>query len=247
MSLTVFATPKPHKGIAAVHQRNAIKSWRHLTDVEIVVFRTDYSALHEPGVAYVDNAPTGLNGLPYVNTLFELAEKFASNDLLCYVNADVILLSNLPGAVRRVAERFDRFLMVGQRWDVRLDEPLDFGKPDWEDRLRNYVQGHGELHSVSGKDWLIWRRPLGLDIPPFLVGRAMWDNWVVDAALEAGIPVVDATRCVTAVHPEHGYTDNWLWDAPAEHNRALCDVPPNKGRISEATWEMTAKGEIVER
>jgi hypothetical protein len=129
-------------------------------------------------------------------------------------------------------------LIVGQRWDVELDHPLDFDDPAWEDKLRNYVQGRGELHSVSGKDWMAWRRPLGLDIPPFVVGRPCWDNKVVDMALKAGVPVVDATRCVTAVHPEHSYPDGWLYDEASEHNRALCDVPANEGRISEATWVM---------
>jgi hypothetical protein len=251
--LTLFTTCKPFVGIAAIRQMNAIESWRQLSDAEIFIFDVrDVPSLTSP-MPFLE---MGIRcfafreykyDLPYVNLMFREAQEFASYDLLVYANADLILLPDLADAVGRVAARFDRFLAVGRRWDVELDHPLDFDDPAWEDKLRNYVQGRGELHSVSGKDWMAWRRPLGLDIPPFVVGRPCWDNKVVDMALKAGVPVVDATRCVTAVHPEHGYPDGWLWDEASEHNRALCDVPGDKGRISEATWEMTAKGEIVKR
>jgi len=241
--LTVFTTPKPFEGLAAVHQRNAIGSWKRLPGVEVIVFGGDREATRELGVTYIDRIPTGPGGLPYVKSLFGLAEQVAAHDLLVYANADLMLLSDLPDAVRRVADRFPRFLAVGRRWDVKLNMPLDFDL-GWEGWLRDYVTAHGELHSESGKDWLAWRRPLGLDIPPLVMGRVMWDNKVVDMVLKAGIPVVDATLGVTAVHQEHGYPDGWLHDAPAEHNRALCDVPPDQGRISEATWVMTAEGNV---
>jgi hypothetical protein len=236
--LTIFSTPKPFEGLADVHQRNAVGSWTRL-GAEVLLLHADRDAARELGARCVPEVE-GLDGLPYVRELFGLAESLALHDLLVYANADVILLPGLLSAVERAAECFERFLMVGRRWDIELTERLEFG-PGWEAELRERVQKCGRLHSESGKDWFAFRHPLGLEFPLFVVGRVTWDNWLLDAALGDGVPVVDATTCVTAVHQEHGYPDGWLWDGLAEHNRALCRVPPNRGRISEADWEMTQK------
>jgi hypothetical protein len=228
--LTIFTTQKPYseRSITAIHQANAFESWMQIPDIEVITLD-------------MMNEAIGIMGLPYVNELFATAEPMAKNDLIVYANADLILLPDLADAMRRASEQFPRFLMVGQRRDVDLDVSMEFWGA-WERELC----GRSVLHSVSGKDWFGWCRPLGLDIPPFVVGRPMWDNKLLDMALGEGIPVIDATHCVTAIHPNHGYPDGWLYDEASEHNRSLCDVPANKGRISEATWVMT-ETEIAKR
>ncbi len=249
--LTIFTTPKPFAGITAVHQGNAIGSWLQMPGGEVMVMGSDgdikfeLGAL-EIGASYCLDIESHDSSLPYINALFGAAERLAKCDLLVYANADLILLPDILDAMKRASERFPRFLLVGQRWDVSLDDPLEFTGL-WQRKLYNRITSGGVLHSVSGKDWFGWARPLGLEIPPFVVGRPGWDNKVLDMALQEGIPVIDATQCVTAIHPNHGYPDNWLYDEASEYNRALCDVPTNRGRISEATWKMTAKGEIMER
>jgi hypothetical protein len=54
------------------------------------------------------------------------------------------------------------------------------------------------------------RRPLWEDVPPFLVGRFAWDNYLVSKAVtgyhnEYPNVVVDVTEIVTAVHINHDY------------------------------------------
>jgi hypothetical protein len=239
--LTIFSTPKPFKGLSAIQQTNAVESWKRLGAEVLLLDTPKYIARKLGGVKCVlsDGLRYGPGGLPLVPDLFKLAERYATHDLLVYANADIIFATNLVSAMRRVADRFDQFLMVGQRWDIELNKKLYGLNDEW---LQRIIMGQGKLHSVSGKDWFAFRRPLGLEFPPFVIGRVMWDNWLLNAALEAGIPVVDATECVTAVHQEHGYPDGWLYDEGAEYNRGLCDVPPNKGRISEANWVMDREG-----
>ena len=43
-------------------------------------------------------------------------------------------------------------------------------------------------------------------MPPFLIGRACFDNWLVWRARELGRPVIDATRSVVAIHQSHDYS-----------------------------------------
>jgi hypothetical protein len=64
-------------------------------------------------------------------------------------------------------------------------------------------------------------------VPPFAVGRPGWDNWMIYRARLLRIPVVDATRAITAIHPRHGYEHvpegtGALWYGPeAEANFEL--------------------------
>ncbi|HZS24401.1 MAG TPA: hypothetical protein VFA30_05370, partial [Gaiellaceae bacterium] len=54
-------------------------------------------------------------------------------------------------------------------------------------------------------DYFVFPRGLFDPIPPFLIGRACFDNWLVWRAREREHPVVDATRAVVAVHQSHDY------------------------------------------
>ena len=53
-------------------------------------------------------------------------------------------------------------------------------------------------------DWFVFTAGLFGDIPPFAIGRAGFDNWLVWKARQVGI-VVDATHDVRAIHQAHGY------------------------------------------
>lgn len=243
MPVTIFTTPKPFVGLTEIHQRNAIRSWVAL-GAEVIVFEGKECIAHELGARYVTGIHCNERGLPYVNAMYEEAQRLARNDILVHANADVIFLPDLLSAVERASLTMPEFLMCGQRWDVDLNESLNF-QDDWQAMVMEAVK-HGELHSVSGKDWFAFRRPLRLDIPDLLIGRAGWDNWILDTAIKVGIPVIDATDCVTCVHPRHNYShlpgglrEAHIDGAEAMYNKRLANVPTNQGRISEATWVMT--------
>jgi len=241
--LTIFTTPKPFIGVTDVHQRNAIGSWRAL-GTEVIVFEGDEAIAHELGAQYVTGIRCNENGLPYVDAMYTEAQRLAQTDVIVHANADVIFLPDLLSVVERASLAMSEFLMCGQRWDVNLDTPLDFDS-DWQTQVRSAMRS-SELHSVSGKDWFAFARPLRLEIPPLLIGRAGWDNWLLDTAVKVGIPVIDATQVVTCVHPRHDYShlagglqEAHIDGVEATYNKELANVPTNKGRISEATWVMT--------
>lgn len=229
MTLTLFSIPKPFRGEAAVHQRNAIGSWARLRPrCEILLLGDDAGvadAARESGARHVPGIRTNELGTPLLDDAFDAARREASGELLAYVNADVVLLSDFPAAARRVP--FPAFLMAGSRFDLPLDRPLDFAAPDWEERLRGELGASGTAHHPLGSDYFVFPRAVRFGLPPFAVGRPGWDNWMIWRARALRIPVVDASAAVAAVHPVHGYRHvpegtGALWEGPeAERNREL--------------------------
>jgi hypothetical protein len=206
--LTLFSIPKPFRGHIGVIQRNAIQSWTRLRpQTDIVLFgdeagtreiAQEFEITHVPAIARNEY------GTPLVDVLFHIAHEATRSPVLGYVNADIILMADLFQAVERVRSR-STFLMIGQRWDVDLDEPWDFGHLDWQARLRALVAGRGRLHPETGLDYFVYPRGLWGGIPPFALGRGTWDNWLVYAARARGAVVVDATAVVMAVHQNHSH------------------------------------------
>ncbi len=66
-------------------------------------------------------------GTPLISSIFDLGRQ-ANNSppFLAYVNADIILYPELIPITQIVAEQSEKFLMVGQRWDLDIQEPLFF-------------------------------------------------------------------------------------------------------------------------
>jgi hypothetical protein len=227
--ITLFAIPKAFTGEAAVIQRNAIASWTRLRpEVEILLVGDDEGvaeAAAEAGARHVAHVDRTALGTPHLSSAFALAREASSERLLAYVNADILLLRDFVAAVRRI--RFPSFLCAGRRWNVPIHESLDPGA-DYEQRLRALVVAHGTLDLPDAIDYFVLDRSGPLtELPPFAVGRPGWDNWMIYRARSLGIPVVDATRAITAIHQAHGYehvpeASGYRWYGPeAEANFEL--------------------------
>jgi hypothetical protein len=205
--LTLFTVPKAFDGHIGVIQRNAIRSWMQLRpECEILLAGDDEGTAEvarELGLRHLPDIARSEYGTPLVSSAFEQAQRAAMHDLLCYVNADIIFLSDLLPSVQRIG--FRRFLTIGQRWDVDLVVELDFTHPDWEARLRRRLAEDAVLHPRTGIDYFLFPRGLWGEIPPFAIGRTIWDNWFIYRARAVGAAVIDATGAITAVHQNHGY------------------------------------------
>ena len=208
MNLTLFTIPKPFHGHVGLIQTNAIRSWTLLRPVPQIILLGDEQGTKEtaerfglrcsPAVARNDF------GTPLPDSLFHEAQRLATNEWLCYVNADIILLEDFPVAVRRLRDCMGRFLMVGRRWDLDVTEALAF-EAGWEDKLRAEVVHRGKLLPAWGSDYFVFPRGLFETIPPFAIGRLAFDSWLFFDALRAAAPLVDATAVVMAVHQNHDY------------------------------------------
>jgi hypothetical protein len=130
---------------------------------------------------------------------------FSDSPLLCYANADMILMSDLLRASRQAASQARDFLLVSQRWNLDITEALDFSG-DWETRLRQEVAARGEFYSPWGIDYFVFPRHLYDDVPNFTIGRPAWDNWMVYHARAKIGMAIDASGQVVAVHQNHDYS-----------------------------------------
>jgi len=248
--LTLFAHPKVFKGHFGVIQRNAISQWVRLRPTpEIILFGNEEGTLEiaqELSLRQVSEVKRNEYGTPLLSDLFAQAHALASYDILCYANADMMLLGDFMGAVQRVAAWRDRFLMVGRRTNVELDEPAIYDSSEREARLRDLVSQRGQLVGPSAIDYFVFPRGLFPMFPPFAIGRPVWDNWFLWKARNSKMALVDASEVVLAVHQNHDYSHHprgrhgVSYDEEAKENRRMA------GRgfctIGNATHKLTLNG-----
>jgi hypothetical protein len=207
--LTIFATPKPFTDSHIdLIQQNAIGSWLQLgEDVEVVLVGDEegYSEVVEQyQIAHQLHVSRNKWGTPLVNSIFMQARKASQNNLLAYINADIILTPDFVSAVLGISRIEERFLIVGRRWDLKVEDEINFeGK--WVDDLEKKVRNQGKLHDPTAIDYFVFPRGIFTDIPPFAIGRAGWDNWMVYHAIKQGWTVIDITPSVIVIHQEHDY------------------------------------------
>jgi hypothetical protein len=243
--LTFFTIPKPFTGQAAIHQANAIESWlRAAKDVEIMLCGDDEGvaeAANRHAVRHLSGIKKNEYGTPLVSDAFARAAAAASHRLLCYVNADILILSDFARAVRRMP--FRNFMMVGQRYDLDLSMQIDFTNPDWERDLLSIVAEKGKLHPPTGSDYFVFPKDTNLlPLPPFAVGRPAWDNWLIYHAFAEGLPVINANREIKVIHQNHGYTHvpfrtGAIWEGPeADANCRLLGKGSRLHTLKDATF-----------
>ncbi len=250
--ITIFALPKPFRGHIEVIQSNAIQSWLLLRPAcEVILFGNEEGtaeAASKFGIRHIPEVDCNEYGTPLVSSVFSVAQDVARHQLMSYVNADVILTSDFLTAVQQVCQQKRQFLIIGQRWDLDVKEPLDFTRPDWEKQLRASVANHGKFHSQKGIDYFVFSCNIWGEIPPFAIGRTAWDNWFVYRARSLGRPVVDATKAITAVHQNHDYShhlmgEDGVWKgAEAKRNRELLGGKYRSFNMLDATHLLTPDG-----
>ena len=143
------------------------------------------------------------SGTPLLSSVFDSVRKQIKNDVIVYVNADIIITSDFLKIFNFLPQ--SEFLIVGQRWDLKITELLDFSK-NWEEYLKNRINLEGVLHAPAGSDYFIFRKESFKNLPPFAVGRVGWDNWMLQEALAKNILLIDATPLVKVIHQDHGYS-----------------------------------------
>lgn len=248
--LTIFAIPKPFQGHNEVIQNNAIQSWLALQpSPEVILFGNDEGTAEAAarfGVKHIPDVECNEYGTPLVSSIFSQAQDSASHDILCYVNADIILLSDFMTAVGKL--KMPSFVIIGRRWDIDIKKPLDFGSPDWEEKLRHQLAEAGRLHGPSGLDYFIFPRGTYRNMPPFAIGRWAWDTWIAYRARQMKLPLIDATAAITAIHQNHDYAhypdgENGVLKGP-EAVRNL-EIQSNRDygfQVDYATWLLTPQG-----
>ena len=206
--VTLFTIPKAFDGHINIIQRNAIASWQHLGHrCEIVLCGNDPGTeeiAKEFNLKCIPDIDRNEFGTPLLSSAFSRVRQIAMNDLLCYVNADIIFLNDLLASIGRV--NMKECLLIGNRWNLDVNDLIDFEVKDCERILRELIKERGSLQSPIGADYFVFKKDgvLG-EIRPFAVGRPSWDNWFIYNARKNGYKVIDCSQVITAVHQNHDY------------------------------------------
>lgn len=250
--LTIFTVPKPFCGRVGDIQRNAIESWLALRHDVQVVLVGDEEGVKEvaraAGAEHVGELARNDRGTPRLDSAFERAATVARWPLWCYVNADVLLLDDFLPAIGRATSAFSEFLLIGECRDLNVAAGTRLSDSAVRSQLRESALDRGRLRGYAALDYFVFRRGLFDPVPPFLIGRAYFDNWLVWRARDMNRPVIDATRSVVAVHQSHDYAhvagglDEAYGGPEARYNEQLAGGREHIHSLHDATHRLYRKG-----
>ena len=206
--VTILTAPKPFVDAhISTIQRNALRSWLALgNEVKVIVLGDDEGISEnakELCIKHISGVRCNEKGTPLISSMLELARQETDSPYLAIVNADIILFDDFLKAIKLVGNQFDKFLLVGQRWDMEVTEELETQSAF--KALKMNFQSMGRLHPPAGSDYFVFPRTCYRSIPDFAIGRAGWDNWFIFKRRFDGWKVVDGTYQVTIVHQDHDY------------------------------------------
>jgi hypothetical protein len=251
--ITFFTTPKPFSGHIGVIQRNAIESWKRVhPEAEVILFGDEEGAARasaELGIRHIPHVKRNQHGTKYLSSIFDGAQDLARHNFLCYINCDIILLSDFRSAANRVQTLGGNVLMAGRRWDTNVTVPIDFTVPEWEAGLRHSALQQNQQRPPQWIDYFAFSKGLYYkNTPPFVIGRPGWDNWLVWHARNSGARVVDASAVVQVVHQNHDYSyhadgEAGVWQgAEAQENYALLEGGRCFATMENATDRLLSNG-----
>jgi hypothetical protein len=208
--LTLFAIPKHFRGHFATIQRNAILSWTRLAPrPEIILFGDEDGTAeiaHELGLRHFPEVMRNEFGTPLLDDLFRKAAQRASTPLLGYVNGDIILTNDLCAALEQIRSKFEKFMMVGRRWDLDWDQPLDVSETRWAETMRGHALTANVQRPGNYIDYFVYSRGVCDGLLPLAIGRFSWDNYLLWRARSSGAQLVDVSPAVVAIHQNHDYS-----------------------------------------
>lgn len=248
--LTIFTIPKPFLGHIGIIQRNAIQSWKLLDpSIEVILFGDEEGTADtakELGLGHVSEIICNEYGTPYVSEIFLSIQRIARYDIICFVNCDMLLLTDILNAIRRVKGRRQHFFMAGGRINVNFTLDIASGMHS-EDEIRDYVEKNGKKGAGTGMDYLVFTKGSIKQMPKFLIGRPVWDNWMMWYAAESAFPFIQCTNQVMAIHQNHDYVhvpkrEGDTWEGPeAQYNRSLLDSRFQMCFLRDAKYILTKR------
>jgi hypothetical protein len=240
---SLFAVPKAFVGEAERIQRNALRSWAGLRDVELLLLG-DSAGVAEAasvfGAAHIPSVAMSEAGAPLVSDVFAQAACWAGTGSLVYVNADILLPPHAGEIIASVRQVLPTALCVGQCVNADVRGDLD----GWDAGIARGAT----LRGPGGIDYLAYVPSVFAEVPAFSLGRAYYDNWLIWHAYRARVPIVDLTEVLRAIHQNHDYghvaggRPESYEGVDARRNLALAGGRLHLFNIDDATHRMTPNG-----
>lgn len=247
--LTIFSIPKGFTDPHIAHiQRNAIASWCAVAGAEVLLMGNDPGVKEEAarvGARHIPDIAVSEFGTPLLDSAFAVAHGEAKAPYVMYINGDIVLPPDFSELLERLPA--GPLLAVGQRTD--LDIHPDEHVEDAASAAALCARGEreGTLHSVQGIDYFLFRRGQYPAMPPFAIGRMAFDAWLLWAARNAGMRLIDMSEVVRAIHQNHPPVKASEGAArktnpEALRNHSFVRRKAHFFTIADATWRLTDEG-----
>tara|TARA_Y100000592_G_C5440348_1_gene303038 strand:- start:117 stop:929 length:813 start_codon:yes stop_codon:yes gene_type:complete len=227
MKLIIFTTCKPFIGDDAWRQEQAIRSWTLLEGIEkkIIIIGNDYGTkeicdkynlIHEPIIR-------NLNGIPYLHSMFEIANKYADdNDVMLWTNSDMIYYNSMITCIKyfkTYGVSIKNYLLVGSRIDWANPKVLD--DLSFEHFNNNINLNEGVNVNIcktnSDKYECYYHKPCGIDYvihskstfinnidKNLVIAGTRHDMIMVGVGITNNFFTCDITNVCPVIHQNHG-------------------------------------------
>lgn len=257
--LTIFSSPRPftEQRFAKI-QLNSVKSWLHLEPKPRIIllgdrkYESGIEMLADLGCEIVGKIKRNQWGTPLVGDMLIRAQNMAKTNIVAWINTDLIMLQDFMEAIQQVEGKFEQWLLIGAKWRLYGKPPeIDFNKKNWQRDIRRLCERNGDRQPRSGSNYQVFTNGLfqgKIYKRPVAWGRIKMDTWLVWQVLKRGIPVIDATDAILAVHQDHRHLGKKIiqQNDGSEEIKLQYKLTERRssggGRISNATWILDEKG-----
>lgn len=253
--ITIFSTPKDFSGEFDLIQKNALSSWRNISDeIEIIILgrsKGAKAAAMAIDALYIPDIPLSDQGTPTIPGLFKFSENNGMHNVFCFLNSDIILPPDFFSSIQTVHSHFGKFLAIGFRYNIDVQSTIDFSIKSKSQEFFIRAEQKAVKESSSAIDLFCFSKGLFKNIPEFAVGRPGFDNWLIWKARRTFTPVIDITNDAKIYHQNHSYNfrgfqshSDILNSKEAKINNKL--IGSNSLTLNDANWFLL-KGKVIKK
>lgn len=220
-------------------QEVAIRSWLSI-GADVVLFLDSPKATSRAwemkntwgGRIYIEETPgprSPDSGAPRLDKLMQRGTTLGNKyEYLCLINGDIVVPRTFGTPLFNVLDQHPQdFVVIGERLDCSSIVHHPERISSLED-LERYVPFPCIPHGSGGKDYFLYPKHMfadrNLEIPPFYMGKHVWDHWLVHTTSEFGL---DITPSILVGHIGHEYP--WM-QAPNDDSSVTSQPHP------DVTW-----------
>jgi hypothetical protein len=139
--------------------------------------------------------------------------------------------------------------MVSKRINIDIPEALAF-EAGWESCMKARRDSTGVDGDYTAIDVFVFPKGAYAHVPDFAIGRLWFDHWLIKAAREQNLPVVDASLVAPVLHQNHDYNHvaggrEQVWRGQeAKRNFQLYGGVQHAYTLLDVTHELTPDGSI---
>ena len=141
--IVIFFSIKPFNCENQIIQTNAVASWRNLNpDAKIILFGKDKGSnklAKQFSLVHIKHVQSNEEGLPFISSMIKNVEKY-SNSIFAYFNSDIVITEKINDMLKPINTLAnEKMLVIGERTDILLNEPINF-EPGWNEKIKkNYI------------------------------------------------------------------------------------------------------------